>query len=172
MAKYGRLKVAEEKVTVEKLGVHSLLEPLVELELDILSSLPAKDLTLHAVDILLITQPIIVVEEHKKFLCVCGLKSLIAVKTHVSSLEEVKVFKLIGSSVSEEELSKVILADWYLKSMLHQYKRNDQGKLAKLYDMLGKNFFQDIAPVHSSKSKFARDLGVSRQSVFYDDSKK
>ena len=172
MAKYDGIDVAEEKVTVQNLGIHHLVEPLVELELDKLNSFPAKDLTLHAVDILLITQPIIVVEEKKKFLCVCGLKSLIAVRTHLSPSEEVKVFKLIGSNVNEEELSKVILADWYLKSMLHQYKRNDQGKLAKLYDMLGKNFFQGIAPIHSSKSKFARDLGVSRQSIFYDDSKK
>jgi len=124
------------------------------------------DISKEAVEILLFTQPVISYKKDEKYFCICGIRTLQAVKTNLSRESEVPIVLLDAAIISDEILSTYAKSDIYLKSFYNMYVRHSN-HLAELYEVIGKDVISQLAPRHGSKGQFAKDAGFNRQSVFY-----
>jgi len=158
-------------VKIDSIEISPLLDSLIQLMISksddkTLRYLYPIDVSKDAVEILLFTQPVISYKKDEKYFCICGIRTLQALKTNLSRESEVPIVLLDASIISDEILSTYAKSDVYLKAFYNMYVRNSS-HLAKLYKVIGKDVISQLAPRHGSKGQFAKDAGLNRQSIFY-----
>jgi len=129
------------------------------------------DISKEALEVLLLTQPVITYQQADKYFCICGIRTLQALKTNLNREHEVPIVLLDASIISDESLSTYAKSDFYLKAFYNMYVRNSS-HLAELYEVIGEDVISQLAPRHGSKGQFAKDAGFNRQSIFYSEKHK
>jgi len=154
---------------LENVGIHPDLDGIVEIVVSQSSAssyISASQLSRRAVELLLITQPIIAIEQGAQCLCVCGLRTLHAAKMTFGTLDKIPVHIICTSDITADQFEWIAHSDIYLKTFINMYMREPE-LLAKLYDQIGKELIQSIVPKHQLKKQYASDAGHNRQRVFY-----
>jgi len=131
------------------------------------SDLSPSQLSKQAVELLIITQPIIVIQRGREYLCISGLRTLHAARVTFISTDNISVQAIQNPEVTSEQLIWIAYSDIYLKTFINMYL-HEPSLLLKLYNQMGKELIESIAPKHQSKKQFAKDAGYSRQRVFYE----
>jgi len=169
MTELSHFQVEAVQKELECVDIHPALDGIV----DVIASqspnssyISPSQLSKRAVELLLITQPIIVIQQNGKYLCVCGLRTLHATKVTYGSSDSITVHIIQNPEMTADQFAWIAHSDVYLKTFVNMYMREPK-LLAKLYDQIGKELIKSIVPRHQLKKQFANDAGFSRQRVFY-----
>ena len=117
-----------------------------------------------AVRNMLWTQPIQVVREDSKYLCIAGVRTLQAARAMVPN-EEVPV-DVISAQDLPISLDTWAGCDFFLKAFGLMCIR-DRSILRAAYNFWGKHLLREIAPGYWSKAAIARAAGYSRQHALH-----
>ena len=169
MTYLSQLQIGIIQHTLGEVEIHPALSGIVDVVASRTPDSPyisLNQLSKRAIELLFITQPIIVIQQNGRYFCVCGLRTLHAAKVTFTPSEKIPVHVICNPNISADQLIWIAHSDFYLKTFINMYMQEPQ-LLAKLYEQIGKELIRSIAPKHHLKKQFAEDAGYTRQRVFY-----
>ncbi|WP_040881438.1 ParB N-terminal domain-containing protein [Mariprofundus ferrooxydans] len=147
--------------------IHPMIQDAASAQAKLQYAISFTDLSAEAINILLVTQPIIVIKERDRYYCVAGIRTLQAARTRIKSAATVPATLIPNDQLDDSVLMELTLSDIYLKHFTQLMHRSQGKQLASLFRLLGEQTIRKLAPLHASKTAYSRAIGYSRQKLFY-----